>query len=122
MPTWRIVKPVAILLIVAVGLVHLVGAPPHYRWAPYLGVGFVVNLIGALVAAAGIYRDALWGWLLGALVAGGALVMYVVSRSVGLPGYEHAVGRWTGPLGVLSLVVEALFLAVFLLWLSARRG
>jgi hypothetical protein len=115
-------KLAAIVLIVAVGLVHLVGAPPHYRWAPYLGVGFVVNLIGALVAAAGIYRDALWGWLLGALVAGGALVMYVVSRSVGLPGYEHAVGRWTGPLGVVSLVVEALFIAVFLLWLSARRG
>ena len=122
MTTWRIVKPAAILLIVAVGLVHLVGAPPHYRWAPYLGVGFVVNLIGALVSAAGIYRDALWGWLLGALVAGGALVMYVVSRSVGLPGYEHAVGRWTGPLGLVSLVVEALFLAVFFVWLSARRG
>src|ERR671921_856461 len=114
-------KLAAMVLIVVVGLVHLVGAPPHYRWAPYLGVGFVVNLIGALVAAAGIYRDALWGWLLGALVAGGALVMYVVSRSVGLPGFEHAVGRWSGPLGILSLVVEALFITVFLLWLPARR-
>src|SRR5215210_2013539 len=118
----RMLKLAAIVLIVVVGLVHLVGAPPHYRWAPYLGVGFVVNLIGALVAAAGIYRDALWGWLLGALVAGGALVMYVVSRSVGLPGFEHAVGRWTGPLGVLSFVIEALFIAIFLLWLTTRRG
>ncbi len=122
MTMWRILKPAAIVLIVVVGLIHLIGAPPHYRWAPYLGVGFVVNFIGALVAAVGIYRDALWGWLLGALVAGGALVMYVVSRSVGLPGYEHAVGRWTGPLGIVSLVVEALFIAVFLLWLSTRRG
>ena len=115
-------KLAAILLIFAVGLTHLIGAPPHYRVAPYIGVGFVVNFIGALVAAVGIYRDALWGWLLGAVVAGGALVMYVVSRSIGLPGFEHAVGRWSGPLGVLSLVVEALFLAVFLLWLIARRG
>ena len=115
-------KLAAILLIFAVGLTHLIGAPPHYRVAPYIGVGFVVNFIGALVAAVGIYRDALWGWLLGAIVAGGALVMYVVSRSIGLPGFEHAVGRWSGPLGVLSLVVEALFLAVFLLWLIARRG
>src|SRR5215212_8145837 len=112
----------AIGLIVVVGLTHLIGAPPHYRVAPYIGVGFVANFIGALVAAVGIYRDALWGWLLGAIVAGGALVMYVVSRSIGLPGFEHAVGRWSGPLGVLSLVVEALFLAVFLLWLIARRG
>jgi hypothetical protein len=118
----RILKVAAILLIVAVALIHLRGAPPHYGVAPYLGVGFVVNLIGALIAAVGIYRDALWGWLLGALVSGGALVLYVVSRSVGLPGYEHAIGRWSGPLGVLSVVVEVLFMAVFLLWLIARRG
>lgn len=120
--TQRILKVAAVLLIIAVGLAHLRGAPPHYRVAPYIGVGFVVNFIGALVAAVGIYRDALWGWLLGALVAGGALVMYVISRLVGLPGYEFAVGRWFGPLGIVSLIVEALFIAVFLLWLSTRRG
>jgi hypothetical protein len=117
----RIPKLAAIVLIVVVGLSHLIGAPQHYRVAPYIGVGFVANFIGALVAAVGIYRDVMWGWLLGALVAGGALIMYVVSRSVGLPGFEHAVGRWSGPLGILSLVVEALFITIFLLWLSARR-
>ena len=117
----RILKLAAIVLIVVVGLTHLIGAPQHFRVAPYIGVGFVANFIGALVATVGIYRDAMWGWLLGALVAGGALVMYVVSRSVGLPGFEHAVGRWSGPLGILSLVVEALFIIIFLLWLSARR-
>jgi hypothetical protein len=117
-----ILRLAAVALIVVVGLIHLVGTPQHYRVAPYIGVGFVANFIAALVAAVGIYRDAIWGWILGVLVAGGALVMYIVSRSVGLPGFEHAVGRWSGPLGVLSLVVEALFLAVFLLWLSARRG
>ena len=118
----RILKPVAILLIIVVGLIHLYGAPQHYRAAPYLGVLFVANFIGALVAAVGLYRDMLWGWLLGALIAGGAFVMYVISRSVGLPGFEQAVGRWFGPLGVPSLVVEALFMAVFLLGLITRRG
>jgi hypothetical protein len=117
----RILRLAAIALVVVVGLIHLIGAPQHYRVAPYIGIGFVANFIGALVAAVGIYRDAMWGWVLGALVAGGAVVMYVVSRSVGLPGFERAVGRWSGPLGILSLVVEALFLAVFLLWLPARR-
>jgi hypothetical protein len=56
----RILKVAGILLIVTVGLVHLRGAPPHYRFAPYLGVSFVANFIGALVAAVGLYRDALW--------------------------------------------------------------
>src|ERR687886_1649445 len=118
----RILKLMAILLIIAVGVTHLIGASPHYRVAPYIGVLFVANFIATLVAAVGLYRDVLWGWLLGVLIAGGALVMYVISRSVGLAGYEHAVGRWFGPLAVLSLVVEALFLAVFLLWLIARRA
>ena len=118
----RTLKLMAILLIIAVGVTHLIGTSPHYRVAPYIGVLFVANFIAALVAAVGLYRDALWGWLLGVLVAGGALVMYVISRSVGLPGYEHAVGRWFGPLAVVSLVVEALFIAVFLLGLIARRG
>jgi len=111
----KILKLLAILLIVAVGLVHLSGTPQHYRVAPYMGVLFLANFVGSLVSAVGIYRDALWGWLLGILVAGGALVAYIVSRLVGLPGFEHAIGRWSGPRGVLSSVVEALFVALFVL-------
>jgi hypothetical protein len=118
----RALKLVAILLVVAVGLTHLVGASPHYRFAPYIGVGFVVNFLGALVAAVGIYRNALWGWLLGALVAGGALMLYVVSRTVGLPGYEHAVGRWFGPLAIISFIVEVVFVALFVVAVSRRRS
>ncbi len=118
----RTVKLAAIVLMIAVGLVHLRGAPPHYRFAPYIGVAFVVNFVGALVAAVGIYRDALWGWLLGVVIAGGALVMYVVSRSVGLPGFEVAVGRWFGPLATIALIVEVPFLALFLVAVSTRRG
>ncbi len=49
-------------------------------------------------------------------------ITYVISRLVALPGFEHAVGRWPGPLGILSLVVEALFIAVFLLAVTTRRG
>jgi hypothetical protein len=111
----RILKILAVLLIVAVGLIHLIGVPQHYRVAPYIGVLFVANFLGSLVSAFGIYRDALWGWLLGVLIAGGAFGAYIVSRSIGLPGFEHAVGRWSGPLGVFSLVVEALFVALFVL-------
>jgi hypothetical protein len=114
-------KLMAVLLIVAVGLTHLIGAPQHYRAAPYMGVLFVANFVGSLVSAGGIYRDALWGWLLGVLVAGGAIVAYIVSRSVGLPGFEHAVGRWFGPLGVVSLIVEALFMALFVVAVIIRR-
>ncbi len=118
--TPRLLTVLGVLLIVAVGLIHLRGALPHYRAAPYVGVLFVVNFVGALVSAWGIYRDTLRGWLLGVVVAGGALVAYVVSRSIGMPGMEQAVGRWLGPLGVLSLVVEVPFVALFVLVLILR--
>jgi len=101
-----------VVLIVACGLIHLISAPDHLQEATYVGVLFLANGAGALVAAFGIYRDRLWGWLLGALVAGGALVMFVVSRLIGLPGYQEHVGMWIGDsfgdrLGIPSLFVEA---------------
>ena len=101
-----------VLLIVACGLIHLISAPDHLQEATYVGVLFLANAAGAFVAAFGIYRDRLWGWLLGALVAGGAFVMFVVSRLIGLPAYQEHVGMWIGDsfgdrLGIPSLIVEA---------------
>src|ERR671932_826650 len=101
-----------VLLIVACGLIHLVSAPDHLQEATYIGVLFLANGAGALVAAVGIYQDRLWGWLLGALVAGGAFVMFIVSRLIGLPAYQEHVGMWVGDsfgdrLGIPSLFVEA---------------
>ena len=95
-------------LILAAGLIHLVLTPEHFGEAPYLGLLFVADFIGAVVTAFGIYRGHRWGWLLGALVAGGALVGYFVSGTVGLPGVER--GHLLEPLGMVTKVVEALFL------------
>ncbi len=103
-----------ILLVLAVSLIHLYKAPMHFEAATYLGVAFVVNFIGALVAAVGIFLGAKnWGWLLGAYVAGGAFVAYLVSRAVGLAGFEEAVGKWANPVGTFSLIVEGLFVALY---------
>ena len=101
-----------VLLLLACALIHLISAPDHLQEATYVGVLFLANCAGALVAAFGIYRDRLWGWLLGALVAGGAFVMFLVSRLIGLPGYQEHVGMWIGDsfgdqLGIPSLFVEA---------------
>jgi len=112
----------------ACGLIHLIGAPEHLQEATYIGVLFVINAAGALVAALGIYRDRLWGWLLGILVAGGAFVMFVVSRLIGLPAYQEHVGMWLGDsagdrLGIPSLFVEATLVALSLIVLARRaRG
>jgi hypothetical protein len=51
-----------------------------------------------------------WGWLLGAWIAGGAFVAYLVSRAIGLVGFEEAVGDWAEPVGNFSLIIEGLYL------------
>jgi hypothetical protein len=102
-----------ILLIVVVGLIHLIEAPEYLEEATYVGVLFLINVLLAFVSAFGIYRGTRWGWMLGVLVAGGAFVMYVVSRALGLPGLEEDVGNWLEPAGILSLIVEGLFVLLY---------
>jgi hypothetical protein len=99
-------------LVVVCGLVHLIAAPEHFEEATYLGLLFLLNFAGSLVAAAGIYRGHRWGWGLGVLVAGGAFVGYVISRTIGLPGM--GMDEWLEPLGILSLLVEGLFVGLYL--------
>jgi hypothetical protein len=65
-----------------------------------------------IVAAVGIFLHRTWGWALGILVAAGAFIGYIVSRTVGIFGLPPDV--WMEPLGIASLVVEALFIAVAL--------
>ena len=111
-----------ISLIVVVGLIHLIDAPEDLQEAPYQGLLFLANFFGALTAAIGIYRDRRWGWSLGALVAGGAFVGYVISRTVGLPGLPIEE-EWLEPLGLLSLLVEALFIGLYLtIFIRPKKG
>jgi len=102
-----------ISVIVIVGLIHLIGAPEELEEAPYQGLLFLANFFGALTAAIGIYRGRSWGWSLGALVSVGAFVGYVISRTVGLPGLP-VEEEWLEPLGLLSLLIEALFMGLCL--------
>ena len=102
-----------ISLIVIVGLIHLINSPGDLEEGSYTGLLYLANFFGALLAAIGIYRGRRWGWSLGALLSGGAFVCYVISRTVGLPGLP-VEAEWLEPLGVLSLLVEALFMGLYL--------
>ena len=102
-----------ISLIVIVGLIHLIDAPEDLEEGSYLGLLFLANFFGALTAAIGIYRGNKWGWVLGLLVAGGAFAGYVISRTVGLP-WLAVETEWLEPLGVLSLLVEGLYVGLCL--------
>src|SRR5579872_6418528 len=79
----------AIVLIVVTGLIHLVSGPDNFSDAAYKGILFLLNGVAAIVAAVGIYRGSkTWGWGLGLFVAAGAMIMYGVSRTIGMPGLD----------------------------------
>jgi hypothetical protein len=110
-------------LIAGSGLIHLVETPEYLGKVRYIGVLFALSVVGAIVAAIGIFRGERWGWGLGALVAGASIAGYLLSRTVGLPGFrENSWEEFAEPLGLLSLAVEGLFLVVATKVLAGRAA
>lgn len=104
----------AILLILATGFLHYITAADEYNEARYMGVLFLANFLGSLVAAFGIARRKLgWGWMLGGVIAAGSILGYIQSRTLGMPGME--VEAWYDPIGIPALIIETLFLTVLVL-------
>ncbi|TCC46311.1 hypothetical protein E0H73_44000 [Kribbella pittospori] len=78
---------------------------------PYIGVGFLLlSIAGFLLAVLLVVKDTKVVWLGSVVVAALAIVGYVLSRTTGLPQFSEHVGQWMYPLGVVSLVGEALML------------
>lgn len=114
------------LLCLTVAYVHVrdQGGVPGVVEPFYLGVGYHLLEIGAVVAVVLLLAGALrLGWLLAVGVGLGPLLGYVLSRVTGLPGYVEDIGHWTEPLGLASLGIETalLLLAVPNLLRSLRR-
>ena len=107
-------KWLAIAAILATGLIHALEARDAFGDETYKGLLFIGNGVGALAAAVGIYRDQrALGWLLGLIVAGGAILAYVASRTIGWPGLPAEPDAWHEPMGVASLLCETLFVILF---------
>lgn len=107
-------KWLAIAAIFGTGLIHALETPDALGEAQYKGLLFIANAVGALIAAIGVYRnERLVGWVLGAFIAGGSVLAYAASRTIGLPGLPAEPGAWFEPMGVASLACELLFIGLF---------
>jgi uncharacterized membrane protein YhdT len=109
-------KWAGIVLIVLVGLLNfhvphfLLEAPKDFGAAStLLELVLFVVLLGAVVAAVGIFANLRWGWLLGLLIAALSVVLYLAQETVGLPGLPK---NWWEPSRIVSLLVEGLFVVL----------
>ena len=118
MQTWAGIGP-----ILASGAIHALGTQEMFGEVQYMGILFALSVIGAVAAAVGIWRGERWGWQLGTLVAGGSIIAYFITRTIGFPGFrENSWEEFSEPMGLLSLIVEGMFVATAAWVLTARSA
>jgi hypothetical protein len=97
-------------LCVVVAAVHVIdqGGIIGSKEPGYVALGYwVLEVVALLIAAPMVLTRSRWTWFVAAGVAAGPFVGYVLSRGPGLPAYTDDKGNWIEPLGVISLLVEA---------------
>ena len=87
------------------GLLHLVLAPEYLGQQAYVGVLFILGGIAACALAVRLWRaDDNLAWAGAAALAAGMAAGFVLSRTVGLPGFHESEWEISG---LLSVVLEA---------------
>jgi hypothetical protein len=108
-----VTRAVAIAGLAAVALIHLLDAHDTFISTPVNGWLYVCLITGCvLTAGALLQKPDRRAWLAATLLPLGALVAFVYSRTVGLPGGADDIGNWWEPLGLSSLFVESCVVAV----------
>lgn len=87
---------------------HLPVIAPHLVEARYMGLLFIVLTSACvLLGATLISTDPPVVYLAAAVTCGVAMLGYVLTRSVAFPMLGDEVGNWFEPLGVVSMLAEA---------------
>jgi hypothetical protein len=105
---------VSLLLGIAAIRLYLLadGDPPTYLGAYFALIGALAT-VAAIAMVAGRWPALVrFGWALGALVALASLLMYIASRTAGLPELDQYVGRWDYPLGTFAMALSASYLGL----------
>lgn len=131
-PPDHVAKSVRVTALIIAGYlagVHLALAQDRYELdAPWVGTVFVAAALGVIVGAAiaaggdrfGV--PVVWAaWVMAAIAAAGMFAGFLLSRTVGLPGY-HRPDDWP-VIQVIALVGEVAYLVLFAVAVrSLRRG
>ena len=92
------------------------GGFPGDKTPAYVGIGYyaleAIGLVAAIALMVGAGKHTAKAWLLTIGVAFGPLVGFILSRGPGLPDYTDDKGNWTETLGIVSVVVEVILLAI----------
>jgi hypothetical protein len=112
----------AALLLAAVGVVHLIDGPGSLSDMFYIGA-LELALVAAVVPLAVLLcaRPLPAFWHAAGALCTLALVLFVASRTVGLPGSTDDIGNWGQTLGLVNIGTELAVIAVAA-YAVLRRG
>jgi hypothetical protein len=117
----KILQWLAITLMLESGVLHLLTAQTSYDKTPYLGYLFMANLLGALIAAFGIYHRQTWGWVIGLIVSLSSIAGFFWNRTLG--GISGIPVAWLYPYGLVTVASAGLFILLTILrpwrWIAA---
>jgi hypothetical protein len=109
----QVARSAAVVGLAGVALIHLLELQGKLEEVPYLGIGYIALIVTSVIAAALlIHRNSRTGWILAAGAALATLVGFTLTRTVGLPQSTDDIGNWLEPMGLASLFVEAIVVAV----------
>lgn len=114
----------SLLLLCVTALVHYLAIPDKLGETRLLGWSYILLVAGCSAAGAWLLSDR-WrlGYILGTVVCGGALLAFILTRTVGLLGSApDDIGNWGEPAAIVSLIVEAAFVVIALMQLGRQRA
>jgi hypothetical protein len=117
-----VTRTVGVVGLAGLALIHLLDTPDTMSSTPYKGWMYIGLIISAMALAGALTRTShTLAWQATAALALTALVGYIVSRTIGLPGAADDIGNWAEPLGISSLFVEASLIALSASVVLSRR-
>ena len=113
----------AIAGLTGVALIHTLQVPDAFHEIGYLGALFIVAAAGCALLAVGMTRmsdDRIW--MAAGALPGLILIGYLITHSVGIPGFTGDVGEWAEPPALAAMIVEATLVALSAGVLASRRA
>ena len=118
----QVARAAAVVGLGAVALIHLLELQGKLKETPYIGVGYILLIVACVVSGALLlHKNSYVGWLVGGGSALATLAGYAATRTVGLPLANGDIGNWLEPIGLASIFIEALVVAIALYAVAIGR-
>jgi|tagenome__1003787_1003787.scaffolds.fasta_scaffold20899426_2 hypothetical protein len=106
--TMGALRAIAVVGLLGIAVTHAAEASDKFEEVPYQGYLFIALIVAcvALAALSRVMSPTLW-WTGALTVSVVPFVLFIVSRTAGLPSGEDDIGAWSEPMGIASLVFEA---------------